>query len=268
MDAFTAKEYASFHLKVLDDHLPIAVDILGDIVLNPLFDPIEMTKEKKVIFEEINMVEDTPDDLVMELFIAVLLARPSAGPAHPGHEEAASAPSKREQLAAFFRRSTGPRTSWSPPPATSTTRRRRSSCTGTSARWTAGGDRRNGKPPRPRPGRGHPLQEGAGAGPRLPGRARVRAGPPGPLRRLHPQHRPGRQHVVAPLPERAREARARLLDLVRHHRLLGRGHPERLRRARRPRLGGRGDPADGRGAAPAEGRAAARPRSCAARRTT
>src|SRR5512135_3220517 len=68
MDAFTAKEYASFHLKVLDTHLPLAVEILGDIVLNPLFDPVEMTKEKKVILEEIKMVEDTPDDLVMELF--------------------------------------------------------------------------------------------------------------------------------------------------------------------------------------------------------
>lgn len=68
MDAFTAKEYASFHLKVLDRHLPLAVDILSDIVLNPLFDAVEMAKEKKVIFEEINMVEDTPDDLVMENF--------------------------------------------------------------------------------------------------------------------------------------------------------------------------------------------------------
>src|SRR5882762_4342712 len=65
MDAFTAKEYASFHLKVLDEHLPLAVDILGDIAMNPLFDPSEMTKEKKVIFEEINMVEDTPDDIVI-----------------------------------------------------------------------------------------------------------------------------------------------------------------------------------------------------------
>jgi predicted Zn-dependent peptidase len=68
MDAFTAKEYASFHLKVLDEHLPLAVEILGDVVQNPLFDPLEMAKEKKVIFEEINMVEDTPDDLVMENF--------------------------------------------------------------------------------------------------------------------------------------------------------------------------------------------------------
>jgi predicted Zn-dependent peptidase len=76
MDAFTSKEYASFHLKVLDEHLPLAVEILADIVRNPLFDPVEMAKEKKVIFEEINMVEDTPDDLVMELF---------AGAFWPGH---------------------------------------------------------------------------------------------------------------------------------------------------------------------------------------
>jgi predicted Zn-dependent peptidase len=76
MDAFTSKEYASFHLKVLDEHLPLAVEILADIVRNPLFDPAELAKEKKVIFEEINMVEDTPDDLVMELF---------AGAFWPGH---------------------------------------------------------------------------------------------------------------------------------------------------------------------------------------
>src|SRR6187397_2147424 len=70
MDAFTAKEYASFHLKVLDEHLPLAVEILGDIVQNPLFDAEEMAREKRVIFEEMSMVEDTPDDLVTEVFAA------------------------------------------------------------------------------------------------------------------------------------------------------------------------------------------------------
>jgi predicted Zn-dependent peptidase len=102
MDAFTAKEYASFHLKILDEHLPLAVDILGDIVINPLFDPEEMTKEKKVIFEEINMVEDTPDDLVMELFTEGFwpdhpLGRPILGTKRSvgGFE--------RDDLAAFFR---------------------------------------------------------------------------------------------------------------------------------------------------------------------
>src|SRR5438128_6116037 len=57
MDAFTAKEYASFHLKVLDERLPLALAILGDILLNPLFYVAEMVKEKKVIFEDRNMVE-------------------------------------------------------------------------------------------------------------------------------------------------------------------------------------------------------------------
>jgi predicted Zn-dependent peptidase len=68
LDAFTAKEYASYYIKVLDEHLPLAVDLLSDIVLRPAFAPEEIEREKKVILEEIKMVEDTPDDLVHELF--------------------------------------------------------------------------------------------------------------------------------------------------------------------------------------------------------
>jgi predicted Zn-dependent peptidase len=68
LDAFTAKEYASYYIKVLDEHVPLAVDLLSDIVLRPAFVPEEIEREKKVILEEIKMVEDTPDDLVHELF--------------------------------------------------------------------------------------------------------------------------------------------------------------------------------------------------------
>jgi predicted Zn-dependent peptidase len=68
LDAFTAKEYASYYIKVLDEHLPLAIDLLSDIVLRPAFAPEEISREKKVILEEIKMVEDTPDDLVHELF--------------------------------------------------------------------------------------------------------------------------------------------------------------------------------------------------------
>jgi predicted Zn-dependent peptidase len=68
MDAFTAKEYASYYIKVLDDHLPLAVDVLSDIVRRPAFSPEDIEREKKVVLEEIKMVEDTPDDLVHELF--------------------------------------------------------------------------------------------------------------------------------------------------------------------------------------------------------
>jgi predicted Zn-dependent peptidase len=70
MDAFTAKEYASYYIKVLDEHLPLAVDILSDIVIRPAFNPEDIQREKKVVLEEIKMVEDTPDDLVHELFTA------------------------------------------------------------------------------------------------------------------------------------------------------------------------------------------------------
>jgi predicted Zn-dependent peptidase len=68
LDAFTAKEYASYYIKVLDEHLPLAMDVLADIVRNPAFAGEDIEREKKVIVEEIKMVEDTPDDLVHELF--------------------------------------------------------------------------------------------------------------------------------------------------------------------------------------------------------
>jgi predicted Zn-dependent peptidase len=68
LDAFTAKEYAGYYIKVLDEHLSTAVDLLSDIVMRPRFDAGDIEKEKKVILEEIKMVEDTPDDLVHELF--------------------------------------------------------------------------------------------------------------------------------------------------------------------------------------------------------
>src|SRR5438094_785483 len=68
LDAFTAKEYASYYIKVLDEHLPLAIDILSDIVMNPAFSAEDIEREKKVVVEEIKMVEDTPDDLVHELF--------------------------------------------------------------------------------------------------------------------------------------------------------------------------------------------------------
>ena len=68
IDAFTSKEYAGYYLKVLDEHLPLAVEILADLICNPLFSNEDIEREKKVILEEIKMVEDTPDDLVHEMF--------------------------------------------------------------------------------------------------------------------------------------------------------------------------------------------------------
>jgi predicted Zn-dependent peptidase len=79
LDAFTAKEYASYYIKVLDDHLPLAVDLLSDLVMRPAFDAAELEKEQSVILEEIKMVEDAPDDLVHEVFAQQFWSRHPLG---------------------------------------------------------------------------------------------------------------------------------------------------------------------------------------------
>src|SRR5512146_2306196 len=68
MDAFTAKECISFDVKVLDENLPTAFDILSDLVLNPVFSANDIARERGVILEEIKMDEDNPDYLVHEIF--------------------------------------------------------------------------------------------------------------------------------------------------------------------------------------------------------
>jgi len=69
LNAFTDKEYVGFYAKVLDEHLPFAFELLSDIVLNPTFPLSEMKRERNVIFEEINMVEDSPQDLIQDIFV-------------------------------------------------------------------------------------------------------------------------------------------------------------------------------------------------------
>jgi len=82
MDAFTTKEHTCFFVQVLDQHLPLAVDLLTDILLNPLFNADELEREKSVVLQEIKMVEDTPDDVIHDLFAGKIweghpLGRPS-----------------------------------------------------------------------------------------------------------------------------------------------------------------------------------------------
>ena len=70
LDAFTGKEMVCYNTKVLDQHLPVAMDILSDLVLNPAFRDEDIEKEKGVILEEIKMDADNPDYLVHETFTA------------------------------------------------------------------------------------------------------------------------------------------------------------------------------------------------------
>ncbi len=68
LDAFTGREIVGFHNKVLDQHLPRGFELIADLVTGPGFDPAELEKERNVIIEEIKMVEDTPDDIIFDIF--------------------------------------------------------------------------------------------------------------------------------------------------------------------------------------------------------
>lgn len=70
VDAFTMMESTCYQIQTLAEHLPAAFDLVADLVLHPKFDPVEMERERTVIIEEMKMVEDTPDELAYELFLA------------------------------------------------------------------------------------------------------------------------------------------------------------------------------------------------------
>lgn len=100
MNAFTTQEYTAFYVRVPDDHLPLALDILSDIVWTPSLRADDVESERQVILEEIRMRDDTPDDVVHELFDAALF------PGHPlGREVTGTVESiesiSRDNIAAY-----------------------------------------------------------------------------------------------------------------------------------------------------------------------
>jgi predicted Zn-dependent peptidase len=102
-DAFTSHESAGFHAKVLGEDLPRAMDLLSDIVLAPRFDADELERERMVIFEEIKSVEDSPEELVHDMFSE------SFWPHHPLGRRILGTPDTvsrftRDDLTAFFRK--------------------------------------------------------------------------------------------------------------------------------------------------------------------
>jgi predicted Zn-dependent peptidase len=84
LNAFTGKEYTCYYAKVLREHLPLALDLLGDIFTHSRFATEEIERERSVIIQEISQAEDTPDDYIHELFNLAFwpghpLSRPIAG---------------------------------------------------------------------------------------------------------------------------------------------------------------------------------------------
>jgi len=74
LDAYTSREHTVYQARVLDEHLTQAADVISDIVFRPLLRSTDLALERKVVLEEIGMVEDTPDDLVFELHNETLWA--------------------------------------------------------------------------------------------------------------------------------------------------------------------------------------------------
>ncbi len=72
LDAYTSREHTVYQARVLDEHLDVAADVIGDFVFAPLLRKSDLELERKVVLEEIGMVDDTPDDLVFELHSAQL----------------------------------------------------------------------------------------------------------------------------------------------------------------------------------------------------
>jgi predicted Zn-dependent peptidase len=75
MNAFTTRETTTFYVKVLDQHLPQALDLLSDLFLRSRLGKKEIDKEKQVILEEVRMVQDDPEDLVQELHTKLVMGR-------------------------------------------------------------------------------------------------------------------------------------------------------------------------------------------------
>jgi predicted Zn-dependent peptidase len=90
LDAYTTHEMTGFATKVADTSLPLAMDLLADIVAHPRFDQQDLEREQKVILEEMKMVEDTPDELLGELFNAAYFPNHPLGRPIEGTEETVS----------------------------------------------------------------------------------------------------------------------------------------------------------------------------------
>lgn len=90
LDAYTTQEMIGFALKVADSKLPEAIDLLADLVSRPRFDQQDLEREQKVILEEIKMVEDTPDELLGELFNAAYFPNHPLGRPIEGTEQTVS----------------------------------------------------------------------------------------------------------------------------------------------------------------------------------
>ncbi|MGH3312354.1 MAG: M16 family metallopeptidase, partial [Streptomyces sp.] len=107
MNAFTAKEFTCYYARVLDSDLPLAIDVVGDMLTSSVIDAAEVEAERGVILEEIAMTEDDPGDCVHDLFAHALLGDSPLGRPVLGTVDTVNA-FTRERIARFYRKHYGP----------------------------------------------------------------------------------------------------------------------------------------------------------------
>ena len=107
LNAFTEKEYTCYFAKVLSEHLPVALDVLSDMLLNSKLDPQEIALEKNVVLEEIKRHEDTPEDLVHDMLVETVWSGHPLGKSIIGTQESVGSLT-RDDLVEFLRTSYAP----------------------------------------------------------------------------------------------------------------------------------------------------------------
>ena len=214
LDAFTSKELVSYNVKVLDEHLPEAFDVVADLVRNPLFEPKDIEKEKSVILEELKMEVDNPEYLIHEIFSSRFWKGHALGRSILGTKQTIRS-FDRGMIDKYYRHFYAP-ANILVTAAGNLSHKQMVRLVGDHL-----GDLKP-RPFRPRQSKPHAarpagvLQQGiAGAGAPVcrcslhPDAARTA------LRLLHPERDSGRRHEFAPVPEHPRETGAGLRDFLR-----------------------------------------------------
>ncbi|HVA38703.1 MAG TPA: pitrilysin family protein [Candidatus Dormibacteraeota bacterium] len=109
MNAFTDKEQTCYYARVIDTHVELAIDVLADMYQHPVFEPDDLAREQSVVLEEIKMYDDSPDEMIHDLFIQTMWEGSNLGAPTIGYAETVSAQSP-DDLRAYMRERYAPNT--------------------------------------------------------------------------------------------------------------------------------------------------------------
>ncbi len=106
LNAYTSREQTAFHARVLKEDVPLALDMIGDILTNPTFEQSELERERQVVLQELGQVRDTPDDIVFDHLQAAIFPGQPLGWSILGEEKTVTAfdrPMLRDYMASQYR---------------------------------------------------------------------------------------------------------------------------------------------------------------------